>query len=220
MAVDPWARGTTSRWRAVAGALLLGVAAAACMGGPAGPETPTEAPSTAAPSTVSPATGAPATAAPQATDGGVGAGEPDLGTGRSVQVSATVSSTTNGMDGSYEGAGLARACGNAALNLTGNGNSFNLYFPQDEAGAIDDVTFDADDLLAGASTTAFYINLNVTNATGHAPPALVIDTREAGSGDSGTAQRTTSGGSTTLTVNATSDFGETLTLTATCGPRP
>lgn len=220
MAVDPaGARRITRRWHAV-GALVLGVVAAGCMGGPARPESPTFEPTTATPASVAPGTVAPATAGPQPTDGGAGAGEPDLGTGRSVQVSATVSGTTNGMDGSYEGAGLARACGNAALNLTGNKSSFNLYFPQDEAGAVDDVTFDADDLLAGASTTAFYINLNVTNATGHAPPALVIDTRETGSGDSGTAQRTSSGGSTTLTVNATSDFGETLTLTATCGPRP
>ena len=121
-------------------------------------------------------------------------------------------------DGTYEGTVLARACGHAA-EPTGNLKAFNLYFPQDEAGAVDDVTFDASDLVAGTSTTAFYININVTTPTGHAPPAVVIDTRE-GSGDTGSAQRTASDGSTTLTLNATNSFGETIALVATCGPRP
>jgi hypothetical protein len=145
---------------------------------------------------------------------------PDSGNGRPSTVTAVLSGTTTQADGSYTGSGPARLCGNAVFNLTGDLDEFSFEFPLDAAGdQISDVTFSADDLVPGASTEAFHIGVSVTTADGHQPPALVIDTEQEGSDDSGSAQLADSGGTTTLTLNATDELGQSIQLTATCSPR-
>ena len=84
---------------------------------------------------------------------------------------------------------------------------------------IGDVTFSADDLVPGTSTTSFHIGVNVKTADGHEPPATVVDTAQAGSDDSGSAQMAESGGTTTLTVDGADELGQSIQMTATCGPR-
>lgn len=164
------------------------------------------------------ATAAPGNTEPAATEG-TGT-ENDIGNGRPTTLTLTVSGTTTGGDGSYSATGTTRICGNAQLNLTGNTRGFDYAFPFEGEHQIEDVTFDAEDLLPGTSTTSFNVDVNVVASDGHRPPSIVIQPNDPDSGDSGTAQRTDANGTTTLTVNATSDFGETISMTVTCGPRP
>jgi hypothetical protein len=126
-------------------------------------------------------------------------------------------------DGSYGASGMTRECGNASFVFTGSLRGFDYGFPHDIPAPaqpqIGDVTFHAADLIAGGTTTTFYLSVNVVNATGQEPPSVVIQPGTT-DGDSGSAQRTESDGTTTLTVDATADAGDHVTLTATCGPRP
>jgi hypothetical protein len=145
---------------------------------------------------------------------------PDDGNGRAANVSFVLSGTTTQADGSYSGSGAARFCGDAVYNLTGNLREFSFEFPLDGGGdQVRDVTFSADDLVPGASTDLFHIGVGVKTASGHQPPALVIDTAQAGSDDSGSARLVESAGTTTLTLDAADELGQSIQMTATCGPR-
>lgn len=146
--------------------------------------------------------------------------EVDSGNGRPASITLELSGTTTQADGSYTSSGVARLCGNAVMNLTGNVREFSFEFPNDsDDHQIGDVTFSAQDLLPGATTTSFHIGVSVTTADGHEPPATVVDTEQAGSDDTGSAQRSKIGGTTTLTLDASDEIGQTIHLTATCGPR-
>lgn len=145
---------------------------------------------------------------------------PDDGNGRTASVSFVLSGTSTQADGSYSGSGAARFCGNAVFNFTGNLREFSFEFPLDGGGdQVRDVTFSADDLVSGASTALFHIGVGVRTATGHEPPALVIDTAQAGSDDSGSAQLAEAVGTTTLRLDAADELGQSIQMTATCGPR-
>jgi hypothetical protein len=144
----------------------------------------------------------------------------DSGNGRPATISFQLSGTTTDVDGVYTGSGPARLCGNAVMNLTGNTKSFSLEFPDLlPQGQIKDLTFGADDLVPNSSTTVFYISVGVKAADGHEPPSIVFDTEDGGDAN-GSAQRSESGDTTTVTVEAVDDLGQTISLTATCGPRP
>jgi len=146
--------------------------------------------------------------------------EPDDGNGRPATVSLVLSGTMTQADGSYSGSGAARFCGDAVFHLTGNLREFSFEFPLDDGGEqVRDVTFSADDLVPGATTDLFHIGVSVLTASLHEPPALVIDTALAGSDDSGSAQLAESAGTTTLTLDAVDELGQTIQMTATCGPR-
>lgn len=195
-------------------AVALVLALAACSGTPAatGPAE-TDDVATLAPET----TPAADNSGPAATEGNGGVN--DIGNGRPTTLSVTVAGTTTGADGSYSASGTTRICGNAQLNLTGNTRGFDYAFPFEGEHQIEDVTFDAEDLLPGTSTTSFNVDVNVVTSDGGHPPSIVIHPNVPDSGDTGSAQRSDAGGTTTLTVDATNDFGETIHLTATCGPR-
>ena len=103
------------------------------------------------------------------------------------------------------------------MDLDGNLRAFYFQFPLDGTTEIGDVTFNADDLVAGSTTEAFHIGVNVTTKDGGQPPATVVDTSL--SGNTGSAQRADSGGTTTLTVDGSDDVGQTVHLVAICGPK-
>src|SRR6476469_3823470 len=89
------------------------------------------------------------------------------GNGWPTTVSATLSGTFYDSAGSYSGSGPARWCGDAVIHLTGNERSFNFEFPLDTpTGNIRDVTFSADDLVPGATTSVFHIDVGVHTAAG------------------------------------------------------
>jgi hypothetical protein len=143
------------------------------------------------------------------------------GNGWPMTVSATLSGTFYDSDGSYSGSGAARWCGNALGNISLNLRAFNFEFPLDTAtGNIRDVTFSADDLVPGATTGIFHIDVGVHTAAGGDPASTVINAGETGTAVSGTgtAQLTVDGSTRTLQVDATSDDGEHIKLKGSCSP--
>jgi hypothetical protein len=151
------------------------------------------------------------TAAPSGEVGQAGAGRP-------ATITLTLSGT-HASDGSYTSNGSARVCGNAAFDLTGNVNAFNVNFPFSGAFEIRSVSFSADDLPAGTTTPLFHLSVSVLAKLGGTPPATVLDPNQPGSGDTGTAQRTEAGGTTTLVVKGTNAAGETIDMKVICGPK-
>jgi hypothetical protein len=144
----------------------------------------------------------------------------DNGNGRPLTITLVISNTNNS-DGTYSVSGPARLCGNAVMNLTGNRKSFSVEFPTDSVvREIVDLTFGADDLLPGTTTPFFSIVVDVKAKKGGRPPGTVIHPNVPGSGDTGTATRIESGGTTTVTADGVNDFGESIHLEAVCGPRP
>lgn len=103
--------------------------------------------------------------------------------------------------------------------ITGNTREFDFEFPATGEFQIEDVTFNAEDLLPGASTPLFSIGVNVHARPNFVPPATVVHPNQTDSGDSGTARRSESGGTTTLIVDGVNEHGDTIHLEAICGPR-
>jgi hypothetical protein len=164
------------------------------------------------------------TFAPEVTNPGIATEQPgettaanDLGNGRPVDITLTLAGTRD-TDGTYHATGISRACGNAMVNMTGNMRAFNFEFPFEATPEVEDVSFAAEDLVAGSTTSSFHVDVTVIPMNGM--PSLVIDTTDSGpAGHTGTAQRTEANGTTTLVVEAADDLGVSLHLTATCGPR-
>ena len=141
----------------------------------------------------------------------------DTGTDRPATIHLDLSGTDTDSDGGYTSSGPARLCGNGIAAELGNPRGFGFEFPHTGDFEIIDVTFSADDLVAGASTSAFHLDVTVHAKAGGEPPATVVDTSH--SGNSGTAQLADSGGTITLTVDGSDDIGQTIHMVATCGPR-
>jgi len=178
---------------------------------------------TAHSSTVEPAgttPGVAATPAGETSDPGQPTTGSVLGNGRPVTISVIIGGTTTQSDGTYSATGVSRACGNAMVNLTGNLRAFNLEFPFEATPSVENVSFAAEDLVAGSTTGAFHIDLNVITPSGHSPPSLVIDTTDVADGNTGTATLSEAGGTTTLVVSAVDDLGASVQITAKCGPQP
>lgn len=195
--------------------LALALAVGAC-GGAGTPTQPLE------PSQTDTQTDAPplATRAGQATTPpGAGGGPLDNGNGWPVTVNVVISGQ-NYFDsiGSYSATGQARVCGNFLASLDPTSRVFTFEFPLDGQHNPRDVTFSADDLVAGSSTSTFSVAATVVAAAGHEPPAIVA--RPGGGDGSGEASLTDKDGTRTLVASATNDFGTTITLTAVCGPAP
>jgi hypothetical protein len=143
--------------------------------------------------------------------------ENDLGNQLPATVTVSISGNTSGANGSYTASGLTRICGNLQLNFTGNPNGFNLEVWYDGEHNPNDVSFAAENLLPGTTTSAFNVDIGIT--TNQITPSIIAN--PGGTvGDAGTATRTESGGITTLVIHATNNRSETIDLTATCGPRP
>jgi hypothetical protein len=140
----------------------------------------------------------------------------DIGNGRPSTVTVTIAGNTTGANGTHTATGTTRVCGNALLNLTGNPNGFNYEFPFEGEHDPEDVSFSAENLLPGTTTSTFYLSLGIV--TNQITPSIIADPGGT-AGDAGTATRTEAGGTTTLVIHATNNRSETIDLTATCGPR-
>jgi hypothetical protein len=119
-------------------------------------------------------------------------------------------------EGSFSSAGPTRICGNYSFAP----NSFNLEFPRDGDGLdIQDVTFNANELTPGTTTTAFYISVTISEeAIDDVRPSTVLDTSDPRFGASGTAELSVVDGQRVLTVDAADEDGMSVQLTATCSP--
>jgi hypothetical protein len=200
-------------WIAVAATLV--VATSACTGS-AAPSEPagTEPVETEPAETLTPTETPPNTTPTESADA-----QPDDGHGRPATIAMTLSGTHTDSDGGYTSSGAARFCGNAVYNLTGNLRAFNFEFPVEGEHEIIDITVGAADLTPGTQTPLFSVNTSVHAKLGGTPPAYVLHPDLPGSADKGTAQRSDSGGTTSLVVKGTNDFGESIDLNVTCGPR-
>ena len=202
-------RGISRLQAACVAALLLGVSA--CGGTPAatGPVESDDAPGLTPGATIP---GSETTTEPDGTSGAL-----DDGNGRPVEITLVISGSTSS-DGSYTASGQARYCGNPVMNLTGNPRAFGFEFPVEGEHEIEDVTFSADDLAPGSTTPLFHIGVSVKAKLGGEPPSTVIHPDQPGSGDSGSAQLSVANDTRTLVVQGTNDFGDSISLTATCAP--
>jgi hypothetical protein len=119
-------------------------------------------------------------------------------------------------EGSFSSSGPARICGNYSFAP----NSFNLEFPRNADGLdVENVTFSADELTPGTTTTAFHIDVSISEeAIDDVRPSTVLDTSDPRFGASGTAQLSVVDGQRVLTVDAADEDGMSVQLTATCSP--
>lgn len=197
---------------AVAFALVFGLSA--CSGTPAVSE-PTESEDfpAATTATTTPAVVNPTESAPDAT------ASPNVaGFGRPAEVTLVLAGTMFEEDGAYTASGPARYCGNTQINLTGNLRAFGFEFAEPGEGDIEDITFSADDLVPGSTTTSFYLSANVVAPVGGTGPATIVQPKYPGSGDSGTASLSEADGTSTLIVQGTNVDGGSMNMTVTCGP--
>ncbi len=196
---------------AVAFALVAGLSG--CGGTPAVSEPtdfedlPTATSATATPGVVNPTASAPgAIATPNV-----------AGCGRPAEISLVLADTMFDEDGSYAASGPATYCGNTAI-LLGNVRAFDFQFTPLGDGDIRDITFDADDLVPGSTTTSFYLSAGVRAPVGGLGPDTVVQPKNPGSGDSGTASLFEANGTSTLIVQGTNVDGGSMNMTVTCGP--
>lgn len=116
-------------------------------------------------------------------------------------------------NGSFTDSATARECGNDFLYP----NGFGFGFPHDlDPHPIEDVTFSAQELVPGTTTTLFHIGVTISEEAGGAHPGTDLDTSDPQFGASGTAQLTVEGGSRHLVVQAADADGVEIHLTATC----
>jgi hypothetical protein len=120
--------------------------------------------------------------------------------------------------GSYSSKATARTCGETNPLYFGK-KTFSFEFPEEakDADAIQDVTFDSEELVGGRKSAAgFMVSVSVkTKEIGH-PPDWVVDTTNQRDKASGSASLGGTDSETTLTVKATNSLGEKLELLVTC----
>lgn len=141
--------------------------------------------------------------------------------GRPVTISATLGNSPKLYNGQYTSSGVGRMCGETdpLQSFTGQ-RQFVIEFPLDyNGGSVVDLRFSSKTLVGSVRQTAtFFVSITVKAANGGAPPAYVVDTERPAPRNSGTATLNMVKGETALTVKASDSLGQTLELTATCGP--
>lgn len=122
--------------------------------------------------------------------------------------------------GNYQASGMSRICGYGPLrDMAGFVDGFTFLFPDGEDVEIIDINFSADTLPVGRTTTSFYISISLKAKQGGQPNIYVVRANEPRFKETGTATLTAKGGTATLTVVGTNDMGETMNMTAVCGPQ-
>ncbi|MEP7361263.1 MAG: hypothetical protein ABI744_06770 [Chloroflexota bacterium] len=184
-------------------------------GGAGAPATTTPEPTaTQDPSSVQPTTPeitAPASAGP--TDSAL-----DSGIAWPTTVETTLSSgiyVDEFAQGSFSSSAPARLCGPSFIFPSG----FLFEFPRDPGGDVEDVTFGAEQLLPGTSTSSFSINVSIAaSAAGGGHPLTSLDPSSRAT-DSGSASLSVAvDGTRTLVVDAAGEGGVTIHLSAVCSP--
>lgn len=118
-------------------------------------------------------------------------------------------------DGNFTSAATARQCGTNVLFPRG----FLFGFPHDiEHHDVEDVTFSAQELLPGTSTSSFSISVNIDSAAMGPRPLTFLNPSDPQSGDTGKAQLSVVNGTRSLVVDAAGEGGVTIHLTAVCSP--
>lgn len=154
-----------------------------------------------------------------ATPAAVGAQAADTSAQRPTDVTLIMGNSRT-YAGTYRASGMARICGYGPLrDAAGFVDGFTLMFPDAEDLEIVDVNFNADTLPVGRTTNSFYIAISLKAKQGGRPPIYVVRANEPRFKETGTATLTAQGGTATLRVIGTNDMGETMDMTAVCGPQ-
>jgi hypothetical protein len=150
---------------------------------------------------------------------------PDSTLQRPTAVTLTVSNDPH-LSGVYRSSGVSTKCGLADYGFPHRMNSFAVEFPDDPSATpmeVSGVTFDADTLAGGATTSSFYLSVRLDTPRVGQPPALVVRAREPQYEEPGTVIRvTTAAGADSLRLVGTATRGTKvrLEMTIVCRPRP
>ena len=146
----------------------------------------------------------------------------DSTTLRPTDVVVTISNDTH-YNGTYRAHGMSRVCGKLDLMMPHRANSFVVEFPDDEPNlAVRALSFDADTLAPGSTTTSFYLSVGIRTAQGGTPPVFVVRAREPRFAEPGTAIRAKVAGRDSLTVDGVATSGTKVGVRAivVCQPKP
>jgi hypothetical protein len=146
----------------------------------------------------------------------------DSTTLRPTDVEVTVTNDSH-YDGVYRAHGVSRICGKLALMMPHRANSFVVEFPDDDTNlAVRSVSFNADTLPAGGTTTSFHLAVGVRTPTGGMPPLWVVRANEPQYQEPGTAVRTKRASRDVLVVDGIANTGVKVTIKTTvdCAPKP
>ena len=139
----------------------------------------------------------------------------DFGNGLPTNVSTLLDSgifVTEFADGAFSGSGASRSCGGTFVYPRG----FSFSFPgASPAGDIEDVTFEAAELVPGTSTGAFGVSVSISSAAAGTRAITGLNTLD---GDTGMAKLTVDGdGARKLVIDASGEGGVSVHLEVTCG---
>ena len=146
----------------------------------------------------------------------------DSTTLRPTDVVVTISNDTH-YNGTYRARGMSRVCGKLDLMMPHLDNSFVVEFPDDEPNLdVRALSFDADTLAPGSTTTSFYLSVGIRTAQGGTPPAFVVRAREPRFAEPGTAIRAKAASRDSLTVDGVATSGTKVGVRAivVCQPKP
>ena len=155
---------------------------------------------------------------------GAAAQAPDSTLLRPTEVTVRVSNDPR-LTGAYRSSGVSTKCGLADYGYPHRAHSFAVEFPDDPSATpmeVAGVTFDADTLASGTTSSSFYLSIRLDTPRTGTPPALVVRAKEPRFDEPGTVTRTTADGTETLTIvgTATSGTKVRLEVTIVCRPRP
>ncbi len=118
---------------------------------------------------------------------------------------------------------MSRVCGKLDLMMPHRANSFVIEFPDDEPNLeVTSLSFDADTLAAGATTSSFYLTVSIRTSTGGTPPAFVVRAKPPQFNEPGTAERIKRASQDSLSVAGLATKGTKVEVEATvvCQPKP
>lgn len=142
---------------------------------------------------------------------------------RPTTVVVSILGDVQGYDGVYRATGISRICGKLDLMMPHRANSFVVEFPDMEPNLdVSSLSFNADTLAAGSTTSSYYLSVIVRTPTGGRPPAYVVRASQPQYGEPGSAQRLKVAGRDSLRLEGVATKGTKVKVAATvvCQPIP
>jgi hypothetical protein len=121
--------------------------------------------------------------------------------------------------GTYTATGISTVCGKVTLGFPNRENAFTVEFPDEETPQVGSLSFDAESLRPGTSTSRFHLAVGVRIGERGAPPKYVVRADEPQFNEPGTASLIDEKGSTTLSVTGTAALGVVVRAKITCSAK-
>jgi hypothetical protein len=126
-------------------------------------------------------------------------------------------------DGTYRTRQISLICGKMDLMMPHRANSFHVEFPHEDTNLpVRSITFDADTLAPGTSTTSYMLNVGVRTPNGGTPLMYVVRANEPHYNEPGKATRTKKASTDVLDIEGVATTGTKvrLTMKIVCHPKP